>query len=269
MRFSPVVRHSLKIILWMAISLIVTHGPASALTFEDGLRQGNLVIGQVAPGSSVSVEGVSAQVMDDGRFVFGIAKDASDLRITVILPDGTVDARTLPVRPELYDIQRFDRGPLSEEQAQVLRSRLRDTPEPYYLNGFLWPVTGRFTGAFGLARTIGGRQFGPHGGLDLAVPTGTPIKAAGQGIVAFAHPGMPLGGKTVMIDHGQGVVSAYLHLSRIDVRVGQAIEKGQIIGAVGSTGRSTGPHLHLGFSWKKVRLDPILILSGPLGRGLR
>lgn len=262
----------LKRIIAVALAALAIHGSASdalALTFEDGLRQGNLIIGQVAPGSQISIEGNATQVMDDGRFVFGISKEAKNLRIAVIAPDGTVESHLLPVLAELYDSQRFDRGPLSDEQARVLATRLRETPEPHFLDGFIWPVTGRFTGAFGLARTIGGRQYGPHGGLDLAVPSGTPVKAAGAGTVSFTHGGLPLGGKTVMIDHGQGVVSSYLHLSHISVRSGQSVDKGQIIGAVGSTGRSTGPHLHLGFSWKKVRLDPILILSGPLGRGLR
>ena len=110
---------------------------------------------------------------------------------------------------------------------------------------------------------VGGKDVpkAPHSGMDIAVPQGTPVKAPAAGIVTFADPDLYLTGGTVLLDHGHGVSSNFLHMSRIDVKVGERIEQGQVIGAVGMTGRATGPHLHWGMNWFDVRVDPLLLLE--------
>ena len=123
------------------------------------------------------------------------------------------------------------------------------------------PVEGRISGRFGRARVYNGKPGSPHSGMDIAAAAGTPVKAPAAGIVTFADPDLYLTGGTLVIDHGHGISSNFLHLSRIDVKVGDRVEQGQAVAAVGSTGRSTGPHLHWGMNWFDVRIDPQLALE--------
>ncbi|HEX7769309.1 MAG TPA: M23 family metallopeptidase, partial [Dokdonella sp.] len=121
------------------------------------------------------------------------------------------------------------------------------------------------SGRFGNQRVyvVEGRDVpkSPHSGMDIAAPEGTPVQAPAGGIVTFADGGLYLTGGTLLIDHGHGISSNFLHLSRIDVKPGDRVEQGQVVGAVGKTGRATGPHLHWGLNWFNVRLDPLLLLE--------
>jgi murein DD-endopeptidase MepM/ murein hydrolase activator NlpD len=122
-------------------------------------------------------------------------------------------------------------------------------------------VQGRVSGRFGNQRIYNGSEGTPHSGMDIAASQGTPVRAPAAGVVSFADPDLYLTGGTVVLDHGRGVSSNFLHLSRIDVRVGDRVEQGSVIGAVGATGRATGPHLHWGMNWFDVRVDPLLVLE--------
>jgi murein DD-endopeptidase MepM/ murein hydrolase activator NlpD len=150
---------------------------------------------------------------------------------------------------------------IKREQARVVAARARDDSREDFLETFAWPVSGRISGRFGSQRVYNGIPKSPHPGMDIAVPQGTPVKAPAGGIVTFADADLYLTGGTVLLDHGHGVSSNFLHMSRIDVKVGDRIEQGQVIGAVGMTGRATGPHLHWGMNWFDVRLDPLLLLD--------
>jgi len=122
-------------------------------------------------------------------------------------------------------------------------------------------VSGRISGLYGSQRVYNGTPKTPHSGLDVAAAKGTAIQAPAGGIIIFANPDLYLTGGTVLIDHGHGVSSNFLHLSRIDVKVGDRVEQGQVIGQVGATGRATGPHMHWGMSWFGVRVDPQLLVD--------
>jgi len=122
-------------------------------------------------------------------------------------------------------------------------------------------VKGRISGRFGNQRIYNDTPKSPHSGMDIAATTGTPVKAPAAGVVTFAAPDLYLTGGTLLLDHGFGVSSNFLHLSRIDVKVGERVEQGRVIGAVGATGRATGPHLHWGMNWFDVRIDPLLVLK--------
>ena len=137
----------------------------------------------------------------------------------------------------------------------------RDDPREDFAQAFIWPVQGRISGRFGNQRVYNGTPKSPHSGMDIAAANGTPVKAPAAGIVTFASPSLYLTGGTVVIDHGAGVSSNFLHLSRIDVKVGDRVEQGQVFAAVGATGRATGPHLHWGMNWFDVRIDPLLVLE--------
>ncbi|MBT6961803.1 MAG: M23 family metallopeptidase, partial [Rhodospirillaceae bacterium] len=134
---------------------------------------------------------------------------------------------------------------------------------------FLQPAQGRISGVFGSQRILNGRPRSPHSGLDIAAPTGTPVLATADGVVSLVHDGMILTGKTVMIDHGFGLDSVYIHMSEIAVAQGQRIRQGEQIGAIGMTGRTNGPHLHFGISWYGAKLDPQTVMSAlPAGQDI-
>ena len=254
--------------------------PASAagddrVVFPPSVQQGAMVIGKVPPGSRVEYAGRSLRSSGYGTVVFGVGRDqAGPVQVTVVRPDGSrVDAR-IAVTPRDWPVQRVDGVPpktvdpppeiaerIRREQAQVSAARERDDDRTDFARPFVWPVEGRISGRFGNQRVYNGKPGSPHSGMDIAAPTGTPIKAPAAGVVTFAAPDLYLTGGTVLLDHGFGISSNFLHLSRIDVKVGDRVEQGQVIGAVGATGRATGPHLHWGMSWFDTRIDPLLVLE--------
>lgn len=236
--------------------------------------QGDLVVGATAPGGRVEFAGRLLRVDAQGRFVFGIGRDErGPLRLDITWPDGAVETVNLPVRPRDWRVERVDGVPqqtvtpdpaiaarIAREQAEVTAARGRDDPRSDFAAGFDWPLRGRISGVYGSQRIYNGTPRSPHSGLDVAAPAGTPIRAPAAGVVTFAKPDLYLTGGTMLLDHGHGVSSNFLHLSRIDVAVGDRVERGQIIGAVGATGRATGPHMHWGMNWFGVRVDPQALL---------
>jgi murein DD-endopeptidase MepM/ murein hydrolase activator NlpD len=133
-----------------------------------------------------------------------------------------------------------------------------------FRDGFVTPVSSyRLSGRFGGQRILNGVPERPHNGSDLAAPIGTPVTAPADGRVSFAETGLHYEGALILIDHGQGLVSAYLHLSRVDVAAGQSVTRGQLIGLVGKEGRATGPHLCWRMKWRGRNLDPLLMVGAP------
>ncbi|MFS8063061.1 MAG: M23 family metallopeptidase [Luteimonas sp.] len=252
------------------LSVQATILPASA-------AQGALVIGSTHPAAAVMVDGRSVRVATDGSFVFGIGRDASgDVVVSIRQPGTGVVEHHITVTPRDWPIERISGVPpatvnpppaiaarIAREQAQVVIARDRDDAREDYIQHFIWPVQGRISGRFGNQRIYNGTPKSPHSGMDIAVPQGTPVKAPAAGVITFAATDLYLTGGTVLLDHGHGVSSNFLHLSRLDVKVGDRIEQGQVIGAVGATGRATGPHLHWGMNWFDVRIDPLLVLERP------
>jgi len=149
---------------------------------------------------------------------------------------------------------------IEREQAEVVSARLRNDNRRDFDTAFIWPLEGRVSGVYGSQRIYNGTPKSWHSGLDVAAAQGTPVKAPAAGIITFAKPDLYLTGGTILIDHGMGISSNFLHLSRLDVKVGDRVEQGQVIGLVGATGRATGPHMHWGMNWLKVRIDPQLLL---------
>ncbi|MDQ3206037.1 MAG: M23 family metallopeptidase, partial [Pseudomonadota bacterium] len=150
---------------------------------------------------------------------------------------------------------------IAREQAQVSAARERNDPRADFAQAFVWPVQGRISGRFGNHRVYNGTPGSAHSGMDIAAATGTEVQAPAAGVVTFAAPDLYLTGGTLLLDHGHGISSNFLHLSRLDVQVGDRLEQGEVLGAVGATGRATGPHLHWGMSWFGVRIDPLLVLE--------
>lgn len=244
----------------------------------DGPRvQGGLLRGRVPPGSTVEYEGEAVRVSADGWFLVGFGRDAPpEAALVVIYPNGQSERQVLEVERREYDIQRIDGLPPSkvtpsEEDLARIRKEVRivkqarkiDDLRTDFLSGFQWPVKGIISGVYGSQRILNGEPRRPHFGIDIAAPKGTQVVAPADGVVTLVHPDMYFSGGTMIVDHGHGLSSAFLHLSRILVDKGERVVQGQIIAEVGSTGRSTGPHLDWRINLFGRRLDPSLLV-GPM-----
>lgn len=239
-----------------------------------------MIIGTADPGASVQYGGRSLRVSPGGRFVFAVGRDAvGTVTVTVNEPVAGKKPYVVNILPRDWPIETIDGVPpdtvnpppeiaarIAREQSLVAAVRTRDDAREDFARAFIWPVQGRISGRFGNQRVYNGTPKSPHSGMDIAAASGTPVKAPAAGTITFASPSLYLTGGTVVIDHGAGVSSNFLHLSRIDVKVGDRVEQGQVFAAVGATGRATGPHLHWGMNWFDVRIDPLLVLELELGR---
>ncbi len=236
------------------------------------------MLGQLAPGTmNLTLDGMPVRVAADGRFIIAFNSDAppaATLRATA--RDGRAIALPLTVAVRAWRLEtiaslpRFAQ-PSAEfarlrppELAQINAARRVDGGADGWRQRFVWPVKGRISGLFGSQRVYAnGEKGAPHSGVDVARPTGTAVVAPADGVVTLAAArAFTLEGNILMIDHGMGLNSAFLHLSRHDVKVGDRVRQGQLIGAVGMTGRASGPHLHWGMKWLDRRVDPLL-LAGP------
>ena len=245
------------------------------VVFPASVPQGALVFGKVPPGSQVRYRERLLRATGYGTVAIGVGRDETGpLKVDVTLPSGRMEPVSIAVTPRDWPVEHVNGVPpktvnpppeiaarIQREQALVTAARERDDERTDFALPFQWPVQGRISGRFGNARVYNGQPGAGHSGMDIAAPDGTPVKAPAGGVVTFASPDLYLTGGTVLLDHGHGVSSNFLHLSRIDVKVGDRIEPGQVIGAVGATGRATGPHLHWGMNWFDTRIDPLLVLE--------
>ena len=251
-------------------------GTPERFTLEGKFAQGGILFGQTEIGAKVTLDGEPVMVDDDGRFLVGFGRDSAlSALLVVALPDGAVERRSIDIEDREFPVDRIDgldqskvSGFTEEQLAKLAADReLKDAARKEsqrladWSVGFDWPVSGRISGVFGSQRILNGEPKTPHSGMDIAAPTGTPIRAPAPGIVRLAESDMYFEGGLVLLDHGHWLESAFLHMSRIDVEPGQRVEKGDIIGAVGATGRVTGPHLHWSLKWAGRLVDPQLTLD--------
>lgn len=263
--------------LWLLFS---PAAHSDGVTLDGQLTQGGLVVGRALPGATASLDGIPVTVSPDGVFLLGFARDAKpESRLIVRMPQGTTEARVLKIARREFPVQRIDGLPqrqvtpspedqarIKADNAAIAHARAQVTPAPLFLSGFQWPVSGPISGVFGSQRILNGEPKSPHNGVDIAAPAGTLVTAPADGVAAIAHDDMFYTGKTLMIDHGFGLLTVYAHLSAIEATPGQRIVKGQPIGRVGATGRVTAAHLHWGLSLGTLHLDPALV-AGPMGNG--
>lgn len=235
------------------------------------IEQGGLATGTVPAGTlTLRLDGAAIGFAADGRFLIGFDRDAAPAAtLDAMLADGSTLRRTLAVAPRAWQIESLPTLPKGTpptpeflarrkiETDQIAAARAIDSGSRGWRQRFVWPVSGRISGLFGSQRIYAGEPGAYHSGVDIARPAGTPIVAPADGVVilAAASP-FSLEGNLLMIDHGLGLNSAFLHLSRIDVRPGQAVRQGETIGLIGMTGRATGPHLHWSLRWRDARIDP-------------
>jgi murein DD-endopeptidase MepM/ murein hydrolase activator NlpD len=256
----------------------IEQSPVGRFSFQGTISQGGLLIGTAPAGAaSLSLDGKPIAMAADRRFLIGFGRDAgSSAVIEAVLRDGRRVREELRIASRQWEIQSLPtlkRGttPTPEflarrkiELDRIGAARAMRSESNGWRERFIWPATGRISGVFGSQRIYAGEPGAPHSGVDVARPTGTPFTAPADGVVILAAEApFTLEGNLLMIDHGMGLNSAFLHLSRIDVRVGERVTRGQMLGAIGATGRATGPHLHWGMMWNGVRIDPELLV-GPM-----
>lgn len=250
---------------------------AVPLSIQGRLIQGGVAIGRTAPGAHISLDGEAVTEADpQGWFVIGFDRDAPEQQQLSVAVGPDIVGDILVVQPAEFDIQRINGLPRNQvapadpdllariraEAARKAEGFASLAPRSDFLTGFAMPLTNfRMTGRFGGQRILNGVPARPHYGVDLAAPTGEPVLAPAGGRVSFAETGLHYEGGLIMIDHGQGLVSAYLHLSRVAVAAGDEVSQGQVIGAVGAEGRATGPHLCWRMKWRNRNLNPMALVG--------
>ena len=252
--------------------------PPARFTVVATASQGGLLLGTAPTGTiQLTKDGETVSVAPDGRFVIAFDRDAGpSSTLQAQLRDGRTTTQAITVAPREWRIERLNRVakvpvPSADfqrrrpaELAQINAARAIASDVNGWRQRIIWPVTGRISGLFGAQRVYRGEPGSYHSGVDVARPTGTPVVAPADGVVVLAADApFTLEGNLLIIDHGMGLNSAFLHLSRIDVRVGAQVRQGETVGAIGATGRVSGPHLHWAMKWRDARIDPLLI-AGPM-----
>lgn len=251
---------------------------AHAVELKGNLTQGGLVTGQLDGAKSVSFNGEKLKTTANGTFVFGFGRDAKlKNELSWVDTEGKTHKQPLLITKRDYDIdkitgvaKKYVSPPkevterISREAVAVRNARNVDSDLTYFLDPVYKPAQGRISGVYGSQRYFNGEPRRPHFGLDIANKTGSPVYAPVSGTVVFANNDLYYSGGTLILDHGHSVTSTYIHLSKLDVKVGDKIKRGEKIAEIGATGRVTGPHLDWRFNWKGERLDPALMMLDTL-----
>lgn len=239
------------------------------------IKQGGLIVGKTKPGNTVTLNNKSLTVSNNGDYVFGFSRDDMVSYILVITqPNGSQKARILTPAKRDYKLQRIEGIKKSimepnpkavarsqQDSKQIKTARKISSNITSFAQGFIPPIEGTITGVYGSQRIYNGVPKRPHFGLDYAGKIGDPVKAPAAGKVLLWVPDMFYSGGTMIIDHGQGVSSTFLHLSHSYVKQGDNIKQGDIVASVGNSGRVTGPHLDWRINWFNVKIDPALVLK--------
>jgi len=263
-----------SIIYRLFFVFLIFISPAKAIEFQGKFLQGHFILGKTDTNAKVLVGKKEVKVSKDGFFVFGIDRDQKyDLTFTKII-NGKKFMTTKKVLKRKYNIQRIDGlaeskvtppesvyKRIKKENNEIGKARAINSDLQFFKEKFIIPVEGIISGVYGSQRILNGKPRWPHYGIDIAAKLGTMIKSSGSGLVTMAEDDLYYTGGTVIMDHGHGISTIYSHLENVLVSVGDKINKGDIIGTVGSTGRSTGPHLDFRINWFQTRLDPMSVLK--------
>ena len=258
----------------LLILAIIFSSNAFAVEFKGKFLQGHFIIGKTDPSAKIIVDKKEVRVSKDGYFVFGIDRDRKfDVTITKLF-NGKKEKFIKKILKRKYNIQRIDGleeskvtppesvyKRIKKENNKIGEARAINSNLPFFKDQFIMPVKGIISGVYGSQRILNGKPKWPHYGIDIAANQGTEIKSSGTGVVTMAEDDLYYTGGTVIMDHGHGISTIYSHLETVLVSVGDKINQADIIGTVGSTGRSTGPHLDFRVNWFQTRLDPMSVLE--------
>ena len=263
-----------KIIKYILIIFLFSF-KVSAVEFSNKFIQGSFILGKTSPGVKVKIDEKNVLVTDDGYFAFGIGRDRKNDVTIRIIKDQKLDVIVKKVFKRKYKIQRIDGLPekkvtppkevyerIKRENKIIVAAREIESDLTFFTKEFINPLDKAIvTGVYGSQRILNGKPKWPHYGIDFAAKEGTKIKAMLDGTATMVEPDLFYTGGTLIFDHGHGISTLYMHMKDIYVKKGQKVKQGEIIGTVGSTGRSTGPHLDVRLNWFGVRLDPATVLN--------
>tara|TARA_B100000886_G_scaffold90389_1_gene59620 strand:- start:6004 stop:6798 length:795 start_codon:yes stop_codon:yes gene_type:complete len=261
--------------LIISFIIIFNFQTLNAVEFFGKFKQGSFILGKIKPNSIVKVDNKKIRVSKQGYFAFGLDRDRNNNVIIKIKENGKTKIIEKKVFKRKYKIQRIEGlakkhvtpppevyEQIKKDNILIGKARSIDTPYDFFKNKFIYPVDKYIiTGVYGSQRILNGKPRRPHYGIDFHAPEGTPVKAMMDGVVTLAQDNMYFTGGTIIFDHGHGISTLYMHMKDINVKVGQKVKQGQIVGTLGKSGRATGPHLDIRLNWFDVKLDPATILN--------
>ena len=263
----------IKIFLFLLI--IFSNHNLFAVEFIGKFNQGSFILGKTNPKAKVKIDNKDVMVTNEGYFAFGIGRDRKDDITIRIIKDQKKEIIIKKVFKRKYKIQRIDGLPekkvtppkevyerIKRENKLIGEARSIESDLTFFTKKFINPLDKAIvTGVYGSQRILNGKPKWPHYGIDFAAKEGTNIKAMLDGTATMVEPDLFYTGGTLIFDHGHGISTLYMHMKDIYVKKGQKVKQGEVIGTVGSTGRSTGPHLDIRLNWFDVRLDPSTVLD--------
>ena len=248
---------------------------SQAVEFIGDFKQGSFILGKTDPNSKVFVDNKKIRVSKDGYFAFGLDRDRKNNVLIKVKIKEETKLFEKKVFKRNYKIQRIDGLPskqvtpppevydrIKKDNVLIGKARAINSKLDFFKNKFIYPIDKYIiTGVYGSQRILNGKPRRPHYGIDFHAPEGTPVKSMMDGIVTLVENDMYFTGGTIIFDHGHGISTLYMHMKDINVKVGQKVIRGEIVGTLGQSGRATGPHLDIRLNWFDVKLDPATILN--------
>ena len=248
---------------------------SQAVEFFGNFKQGSFILGKTDPNSKIFIDDREVRVSNDGYFAFGLDRDRKNNVLIKIKNKRETKLIEKKVFKRKYKIQRIDGLPpkqvtpppevferIKKDNILIGKARDIDSKLIFFKDKFIYPIDKYIiTGVYGSQRILNGKPRRPHYGIDFHAPEGTPVKSMMDGVVTLVDNDMYFTGGTIIFDHGHGISTLYMHMKDINVKKGQKVKKGQIVGTLGQSGRATGPHLDIRLNWFEIKLDPLTILD--------
>ena len=261
----------IKFITFFLLIFNISH----AAEFFGNFKQGSFILGKTDPNSKVYIDDRKVRVSNDGYFAFGLDRDRKNNVLIKITNKKETKLIEKKVFKRKYNIQRIDGLPpkqvtpppevferIKKDNILIGKARAIDSKLVFFKDKFIYPIDKYIiTGVYGSQRILNGKPRRPHYGIDFHAPEGTTVKSMMDGVVTLVENDMYFTGGTIIFDHGHGISTLYMHMKDINVKKGQKVKKGEIVGTLGQSGRATGPHLDIRLNWFEIKLDPATILN--------
>ena len=261
----------IKFITFFLLIFNISH----AVEFLGDFKQGSFILGKTDPNSKVFIDDRKVRVSNEGYFAFGLDRDRKNNVLIKVKTGKEIKLIEKKVFKRKYKIQRIDGLPpkqvtpppevfdrIKRDNKLIGKARAINSKMVFFKDKFIYPIDKYIiTGVYGSQRILNGKPRRPHYGIDFHAPEGTPVKSMMDGVVTLVESDMYFTGGTVIFDHGHGISTLYMHMKDINVKKGQKVKKGQIVGTLGQSGRATGPHLDIRLNWFEIKLDPMTILN--------